>query len=943
MIQLKRASVTNFGNFEGELIVSYDNGVTVITGLNGEGKSLLFVELITLALFKSSKKLKGETSAIINNKARMANNSAKALIKLVFNVDGNDYRVTRHFGSGGKDELERIISEKKSKSLANGTSAVTEAVVKLIGGINYEEMLSSCVVAQKKIDWFRNQEKSLRDTLYNSFLNLHVFTELDNKFYARLNDLTGRSRKEIKRIIEGDAKEKSIIGKKKEELRKLEEIDEASCNIRRLTDRDREAKKRLFTLSEISSKLKQKKETKIVFEQLKRLLYDIERKKEEIENLEREIQELEPDSEVVESIQKVKEYSTSMVKSETELSRLDDMIARLDNQINEIKTGLNKREKEKGMIIPKIKEYGELKEKLTRIKEDMDKKLEDLNGREVELQEKITAYLDSYDKISKEIESHKEQETDNVEQLQSLKEKLASQEKSLIYKLVKLEKRTSKFPFKTMLSFAVFVVSTITRKNARNRIDQVEQIKDKLGKLKEDSSKLKRMIEEKSEELDKIKNERKEIIDEQKEIAGSKRNEEIKKEKTAGEIQETDQQLSKLNTALKVVDSKIESLDEQKTTLTVEMTGLKKEKNQLDVSIKRLINKMSLQLKSVLETEFHIALDMLYRRSESVALLSAPLEDSREHVLQLSKEITLAFDENEKKLYDLKLKLTDRKDTLAEITSVKSEQEIEEEIKLSQKTLSEIENSIDLLKSSDSFFKDVTSIQHTEEQKTILETERRRIAKEIGNNESIIEKNRGYLKKGTRFDEKVLDLDFIREQIGICRNKLEELRNEVNMILKSQKIMDDTIKEFKDRVSPRAGKFMGHMLFYCTEGKYTAVKIDEDLKLTVRDQQGEFRKIDLFSGGETDLFLLSFRLAIIFSLMSVEKGTKPDFLILDECLAHLDSPTRERTFKHLVEVLPKYFKQIFIITHQEDIVSLSDSVIRIENGKIHRKKEGDDQ
>jgi exonuclease SbcC len=95
------------------------------------------------------------------------------------------------------------------------------------------------------------------------------------------------------------------------------------------------------------------------------------------------------------------------------------------------------------------------------------------------------------------------------------------------------------------------------------------------------------------------------------------------------------------------------------------------------------------------------------------------------------------------------------------------------------------------------------------------------------------------------------------------------------------------------------------------------------------DDQGTAYPIDRFSGGESDLANLSLRLAISRIIADRTGATPINFLILDEIFGSQD-PNRKRSVLTALSRLSTQFRQIFLITHIEDIKDALNYVIRVE-------------
>ena len=146
--------------------------------------------------------------------------------------------------------------------------------------------------------------------------------------------------------------------------------------------------------------------------------------------------------------------------------------------------------------------------------------------------------------------------------------------------------------------------------------------------------------------------------------------------------------------------------------------------------------------------------------------------------------------------------------------------------------------------------------------------------------------------------------------------------------------VEETAEAIKARFRPGVQRHMGDILPSLTQGRYRMALLDEDFGVKVFDQEaGEYRPRDVFSGGTDDQFLLAMRLAFVLSLLPEAKGTRPDFLWLDEPLGSSDELRRSGIIEYLSSNLSKSFSQIFIVSHVGGLEETVSSVVRLENGK----------
>jgi DNA repair protein SbcC/Rad50 len=131
--------------------------------------------------------------------------------------------------------------------------------------------------------------------------------------------------------------------------------------------------------------------------------------------------------------------------------------------------------------------------------------------------------------------------------------------------------------------------------------------------------------------------------------------------------------------------------------------------------------------------------------------------------------------------------------------------------------------------------------------------------------------------------------------------------------------------DLNSRVRPELGELASTFLGDITNGRYTAIEIDENYNVMVLDE-GEEQPV--ISGGEEDMANLVLRLAI--SQMIAERaGQQLSILILDEVFGSLDVEHRDNVL-HLLHRLEGRFEQVILITHIEGIRESLDNVLRVE-------------
>ncbi len=126
------------------------------------------------------------------------------------------------------------------------------------------------------------------------------------------------------------------------------------------------------------------------------------------------------------------------------------------------------------------------------------------------------------------------------------------------------------------------------------------------------------------------------------------------------------------------------------------------------------------------------------------------------------------------------------------------------------------------------------------------------------------------------------------------------------------------------RIRPTLSSYSSDFFERLTDGKYRELELDENYNLLVYDN-GNAYGIERFSGGEEDLANLCLRLAIS-EVITERAGGVFNFIVLDEIFGSQDMFRRQNIMKALNGLSSK-FRQIFLITHVEDVKNDMENII----------------
>lgn len=171
------------------------------------------------------------------------------------------------------------------------------------------------------------------------------------------------------------------------------------------------------------------------------------------------------------------------------------------------------------------------------------------------------------------------------------------------------------------------------------------------------------------------------------------------------------------------------------------------------------------------------------------------------------------------------------------------------------------------------------------------------------------------------------------------QKQVKSLISDQQQIDKLQNIFDGFRKHLIGRIRPALSEKSSQLFSQLTDDKYPRMELDENYEIFIFDE-GEKFPIDRFSGGEKDLANLCLRLAIS-QLITESASSDFSFIVLDEIFGSQDIGRKNNIMKALSK-LSNQFRQIFLITHIDDIKDSTEYVINVyedENGISHASLE----
>jgi DNA repair protein SbcC/Rad50 len=163
------------------------------------------------------------------------------------------------------------------------------------------------------------------------------------------------------------------------------------------------------------------------------------------------------------------------------------------------------------------------------------------------------------------------------------------------------------------------------------------------------------------------------------------------------------------------------------------------------------------------------------------------------------------------------------------------------------------------------------------------------------------------------------------------REKLESAQMEVKQLELLADVMDKFQQDLSGRIQPMLVARTSQLVTQTSGGRYSAIDLDDDYNIYIYDG-GERFLIKRFSGGEQDLVSLCLRIAISQVISEQNGGKGINFIALDEIFGSQDVGRKENILTALSS-LSGQFRQIFLITHHEDLKDSMQHVLVVEEAE----------
>ncbi|MBW6408848.1 AAA family ATPase [Clostridium weizhouense] len=152
------------------------------------------------------------------------------------------------------------------------------------------------------------------------------------------------------------------------------------------------------------------------------------------------------------------------------------------------------------------------------------------------------------------------------------------------------------------------------------------------------------------------------------------------------------------------------------------------------------------------------------------------------------------------------------------------------------------------------------------------------------------------------------EVSVIEEEISIVEEKISKAEKEASALELASSKLQEAFLEVRKNIAPELNNTVLNKFNYLSSGNYKEVKISEEYKLKVKNDNNLF-DIDILSNGAKDQLYLSLRLSFVEMLFK----NKDVSLFLDDAFVQYDDERRTKALKLLIA---EKFKQILFFTCQ---------------------------
>ena len=919
---IKRVQLENYRSHS-NTTVEFTKGVNLILGKNGRGKTSI-LEAISTVMFNTKDRTGKETG---KSYIKFGEKSSKVDIDFIAN-DGREYNLKTEFfkTKPKKQTLKDIIGSEYDGD-------IQEKLEELCGiKKGFEETYENIVIAKQNefINIFKAKPKD-REEIFNKIFNTQIYKEMYDsflkeavdKYKEKVKDLEKeitflkenmedkeqitnflKEEKEVEKNLQDNFKNINVVSKNLENEIKDYETTEIELNnlIKNIKDEENKIKKYLSLLKENIVEAKQAKKSKIIIKESEKsyLEYlEIENRLKNLrENLDNLLEEQKLNIQYQNNIEKL-ELSNKNLK--VDISNLEENISKNSEKKENLESEISSLKIKEEDLDLKLKIYITLLDKLEKLEDFKDKKLEDKLKKTTEI-----------DILKKELVSKNGLfKTINIEELekklydfQELEKelKLLEEQKIIFETEIKTLKKSSKELSNKICPFLNEKCQNLEDKEAEDYFSSKISIKT------EDLENLKKNIEEKTQILvEKVvfEDKKKQYFELEKSIKDlelSLKNEEINLKEIELDIKNLDMNIQKLIENQEFQNSQM--LREKKKELEVELRNLNlDEKREI---LKNLLENLEREKEKILKNQNSIESNLKEIDEYSKKIK----EDTNKNIESIKLEIKTF----ENKLFDLKnpyneylknnVLAEDLENLLLKVNkNIKELYSLRADKNLLKEKVSDLEEKIKNIK-----------IAELKEKYDIIKDELNEINKKLGSSQEKIENYKKILEKISSQEEKQKKLLTEFKKLENKFNKASLIRNEIGQM--GRAISKYMLSGISNIASVNFNKITGRTerIEWSNEekDKYAVYLVGQERKIA----------FEQLSGGE------QVSVAIAIRGTMTEYFTNSKFMILDEPTNNLDTERKKLLAEYMGEILNN-LEQSIIVTHDDTFREMAEKIIEL--------------
>jgi len=322
LVKLLSLYAHNFKKLKLSSPLEFSEGITYIAGQNESGKSTL-LDAILYALYGRMIR----PSAMPSNEEIIAYGANDASVQLTFSIGDRTFQVTRkvHKSKPNEASLQEILGDGHKRTIATTVKTVTKEIENLLGGITFNEIIASNVVAQKDLERLVEQSKEDRKRVINAFLNLESFTAVSEKL------------KEEQKSLEGTRTTVGLLPTEREKLETLkQELDEYNKKLKEAEEIEKSIGKLEIDIKEIRNKYTTTDQLFAKLESYDKALKDRENLSAQLDAMKPLIEDLKRQIAQAETAGKDLENTRTKLREFSDLEKVEEAMARCDERLREL-------------------------------------------------------------------------------------------------------------------------------------------------------------------------------------------------------------------------------------------------------------------------------------------------------------------------------------------------------------------------------------------------------------------------------------------------------------------------------------------------------------------------------------------------------------------------------------------------------------------------------